>query len=119
MAAAAKMPTWVQAGGYEAWRNRLRDPETRKRVLAEMRAPSDQWENLMLLAGGADRVLLVGFKNEALKPLTGKTLAEVAKLRGVSPEDAAIDLVIEDGSRVSTIYFLMSDDNLRKEMTEP
>jgi N-acyl-D-amino-acid deacylase len=115
----AAMPTWVQEGGYEAWRKRLRDPETRKRVLAEMRTPSDQWENLMLLAGGADRVLLAGFKNEALKPLTGKTLAEVAKLRGVSPEDAAIDLVIEDGSRVSTIYFLMSDDNLRKEMAEP
>jgi len=115
----ASMPTWVQAGGYEAWRKRLQDPATRQKVIAEMRAPSDSWENLLLLSGGADRVLLVGFKSDALKPLTGKTLAEVAEMRGVSPEDAAIDLVIEDGTRVSTIYFLMSDDNLRKQITLP
>jgi N-acyl-D-amino-acid deacylase len=115
----ASMPTWVQAGGYEDWRKRLKDPATRKRVLAEMRAPSDEWENFLMLAGGAEHVLLVGFKSEKLKPLTGKTLADVAKMRGVSPEDAAIDLVIEDGSRVSTIYFLMSDDNLRKQIAEP
>jgi N-acyl-D-amino-acid deacylase len=115
----ASMPTWVQAGGYEAWRKRLQDPATRQRVLAEMRAPSDTWENLMMLTGGADRVLLVGFKNDSLKPLTGKTLAEVAKMRGVSAEDAAIDLVIEDGSRVGTIYFLMSEDNLRKQIAQP
>jgi N-acyl-D-amino-acid deacylase len=115
----ASMPTWVQAGGYEAWRKRLQDPATRQKVIAEMRTPSDTWENLLLLSGGADRVLLVGFKSDALKPLTGKTLAEVAKMRGVSPEDAAIDLVIEDGTRVSTIYFLMSDDNLRKQIALP
>jgi N-acyl-D-amino-acid deacylase len=88
-------------------------------VIAEMRTPSDSWENLLLLSGGADRVLLVGFKSDALKPLTGKTLSEVAKMRGVSPEDAAVDLVIEDGTRVSTIYFLMSDDNLRKQIALP
>jgi N-acyl-D-amino-acid deacylase len=115
----ASMPTWVQAGGFEAWRKRLQDPATRQKVIAEMRAPSDTWENLLLLSGGADRVLLVGFKSDALKPLTGKTLAEVATMRGVSPEDAAIDLVIEDGTRVSTIYFLMSDDNLRKQIALP
>jgi len=115
----ASMPTWVQAGGYEAWRKRLMDPAVRARVLAEMRAPSDPWENLMRLAGSPDRVLLVGFKNEKLKPLTGKTLAEVARLRGTTPEDTAIDLVIEDGTRVSTIYFLMSDDNLRKQIRQP
>jgi N-acyl-D-amino-acid deacylase len=115
----AAMPTWVQAGGYEEWRKRLLDPATRQRVIAEMRTPSDTWENLMMLAGGADRVLLVGFKSDALKPLTGKTLAEVAKMRGVSAEDAAIDLVIEDGTRVSTIYFLMSEDNLRKQIALP
>jgi N-acyl-D-amino-acid deacylase len=115
----AAMPTWVQAGGYEAWRKRLQDPETRARVINEMRTQSEGWENLLLLAGGADRVLLAGFKSDTLKPLTGKTLAEVAKMRGVSPEDAAIDLVIEDGSRVSTIYFLMSDDNVRKQIAQP
>src|SRR5262249_5768672 len=95
----AAMPTWVQAGGYEEWRKRLMDPTTRARVIEEMRTPSDKWENLMLLAGGSENVLLVGFKSDKLKPLTGKTLAEVAKMRGVSPEDAAIDLVIEDGTR--------------------
>src|SRR5205085_4325609 len=115
----AAMPTWVQAGGYEEWRKRLMDPAIRARVIGEMRTPSDKWENLMMLAGGAENVLLVGFKSEKLKPLTGKTLAEVAKMRGVSPEDAAIDLVIEDGTRVSTIYFLMSEDNLRKQIAQP
>jgi N-acyl-D-amino-acid deacylase len=115
----AAMPTWVQAGGYEQWRKRLLDPATRARVVSEMRTPSTDWENLMMLAGGAENVLLAGFKNEKLKPLTGKTVAEVAKMRGVSPEDAAIDLVIDDGSRVSTIYFLMSEENLRKQIAQP
>ena len=115
----ASMPTWVQEGGYEAWRKRLQDPSTRARVLAEMRTPSNDWENLMMLAGGPDRVLLKGFRSEKLKPLTGKTRQEIARARGVSPEDAAIDLVIEDGSRVETIYFLMSDDNVRKQIALP
>jgi N-acyl-D-amino-acid deacylase len=115
----AAMPTWVQAGGYEAWRKRLMDPATRARVIAEMRAPGEGWENLIRLAGGAENVLLIGFKNETLKPLTGKTLAEVARMRNVSPEDAAVDLVIEDGSRVGTIYFLMSEENLRKQIRQP
>jgi len=115
----AAMPPWVQEGGYEAWRNRLQDPATRARVLLEMRDPNVPWENLMRLTGSPERVLLVGFKSERLKPLTGKTLADVARMRGVSPEDAAIDLVIEDGSRVETIYFLMSDDNIRKQIRQP
>ena len=85
----------------------------RARVIAEMRKPPDEWENLCRTAGSPDRVLLVGFKNEALKPLTGKTLAEVAKLRGTSAEDTAMDLVIEDDSRASqSVYFLMSEDNV-------
>src|SRR5437763_16877725 len=115
----AAMPTWVQAGGYEAWRKRLMDPETRAKVIADMRNPSPDWESLLRLAGSPDRVLLVGFKNDKLKPLTGKTLAEVATMRNESPEDAAIDLVIEDGSRVSTIYFLMSEDNVKKQIAQP
>ncbi|HET7711424.1 MAG TPA: D-aminoacylase, partial [Thermoanaerobaculia bacterium] len=115
----ASMPPWVQAGGYEAWRKRLQDPPTRERVLQEMRTRSTQWENLLLLAGSPEQVLLVGFRNEKLRPLTGKTLAEVARMRGVSPEDAAIDLVIEDGSRVGTVYFLMSEENLRKQIRLP
>jgi len=115
----AAMPPWVQEGGYEAWRKRLQDPATRARVLQEMRDPNVPWENLMRLTGSPERVMLVGFKSERLKPLTGKTLAEVARMRGVSPEEAAIDLVIEDGSRVETIYFLMSDDNIRKQIRQP
>ena len=115
----ASMPPWVQEGGLEEWRKRLQDPATRARVLEEMRAPNPSWENLMRLAGSPDRVLFVGFRSEALKPLTGKTLAEVAKMRGKSPEETAIDLVIEDDSRVDTIYVLMSEENIRKQIAQP
>ncbi len=115
----AAMPPWVQEGGYDAWAARLRDPAVREKVIREMRTPSDKWENLLLGAGSPDRVLLVSFKNDALKPLTGKTLAEVAKMRGKSPEETAMDLVVEDGSRVGTIYFLMSEENVRREIALP
>jgi N-acyl-D-amino-acid deacylase len=115
----AAMPSWVQDGGLEAWIEHLQDPAVRTRVIAEMRNPHpDSWENLYG-AAGAGGTLLLEFKNPKLKPLTGKTLAEVAKMRGVSPEDAAIDLVIEDGSRVGVAYFLMSEDNIRKEVALP
>lgn len=114
----AAMPPWVQDGGLEAWIARLKDPEDRQRVLADMRDPAPAWENLMG-AAGADGTLLLGFKNPALKALTGKTLAAVARARGVSAQDAAIDLVIEDGSRVEVAYFLMSEDNIRREVALP
>jgi N-acyl-D-amino-acid deacylase len=113
----ASMPPWVQEGGFERWRDRLRDPDIRARLLREMRTPAQDWENLLLLAGSAERVLLVGFRNPELKPLTGMTLAEVARRRGKTPEETAMDLVIEDGSRVECIYFLMSPENLRRKMT--
>ncbi|MES2290242.1 MAG: D-aminoacylase [Pseudomonadota bacterium] len=115
----ASMPTWVQAGGTEKWIERLRDPATRARVIAEMRAPGKGWENLLYNAGSPDKAILLAFKNPALKPLTGKTLAEVAKLRGKSPEDTAIDLVIEDGTRVGTAYFLMDEANVAKQTALP
>ena len=115
----AAMPTWVQDGGLEAWVKRLKDPKIRARVIAEMRAPGKDWENLFLAAGSADNILFIGFKTEKLKPLTGKRLSEVAKMRGTSPEDTAIDLVIEDGTRVDTVYFLMSEDNVRKQIKLP
>ena len=115
----AAMPPWVQAGGYEAWAERLKDPKIRARVLAEMRSRPVGWESLYWQAGSADKLLLIGFKNEKLKPLTGKTLAEVARMRGVSPEDAAIDLVIEDGSRVATAYFLMDEANVARQVALP
>lgn len=115
----AAMPTWVQEGGIDAWIERLQKPEIRARVLKEMRDPQAGFESLLLAAGSPERVLLIGFKTEKLKPLTGKTLAEVAKLRGVSPEDAAIDLVIEDRTRVSTAYFLMSEENVKLGLSQP
>ena len=115
----AAMPPWVQEGGLERWIERLRDPRIRAQVIQEMRTPTDKWENLLLAAGSPDRVLLAGFKNEALKPLAGRTLAEVARQRGVSPEEAAINLVIEDGSRVGTIYFFMDEANVRKKIALP
>jgi N-acyl-D-amino-acid deacylase len=115
----AAMPPWVQEGGYDKWRDRLRDGPTREKVLAEMRKETDEWENLLLMAGSPDKVLLVGFKNSDLKHLTGKTLAEVAKQRKKSPEETAMDLVIEDGSRVDTVYFLMSEENVKKNIALP
>jgi len=115
----AAMPPWVQEGGNQEWFKRLQDPAIRERVKREMVTPTDQWESLYLAAGSPERVLLVGFKNPRLKPLTGKTLAEVAKLRGKSPEETAMDLVIEDGSRVTTVYFMMSEENVRKQLRLP
>jgi N-acyl-D-amino-acid deacylase len=114
----AAMPPWVQEGGHETWVERLRDPATRGRVASEMRQPSDDWENLYLGAG-AEGVLLVGFKNDTLKPLTGRSLAEVAAERGTTPEETAMDLVIEDDSRVGAIYFLMSEENVRRQVALP
>jgi N-acyl-D-amino-acid deacylase len=115
----AAMPLWVQDGGLEAWIERLKDPATRARVLAEMRSDNVPWENLLKRAGSPEKVLLLGFKNPRLKPLTGKTLGEVARLRGTSPEDTAIDLVIEDGSRVGTAYFLMDEVNVKRQTALP
>src|SRR6516165_2269626 len=114
----AVMPPWVQEGGLEAWRKRLQDPAIRKRVKQEMSA-SEQYDNLLRAAGTPDNVLLVGFKTEALKPLTGKTLGEVARMRHSTPEETAMDLVIEDDSRVEAAYFLMSEDNIRKQIVLP
>jgi N-acyl-D-amino-acid deacylase len=115
----AAMPPWAQEGGLDAWVERLRDPATRTRVAREMRTPTNEWENLYLAAGSPERVLLVGFRQDSLKPLTGQTLAEVAALRGTSPEVTAMDLVVADHSRVGTVYFLMSEDNIRKQLTLP
>jgi len=115
----AAMPPWVQAGGHQAWVKRLKDPRIRPRVLKEMATPTDEWENLYLLAGTPENVLLVGFKNEKLKHLTGRTLGEVAKMRGKSPEETAIDLVIEDDSRVGAVYFLMSEENVKRQIRLP
>ena len=115
----AAMPPWVQEGGDQAWIARLQDPAIRRQVIREMRTPTDEWESLYLAAGSAENVLLVGFRADELKPLTGKTLAEVASERGVTPEDAAVDLLIANGADVSTVYFLMSEENVRKKIALP
>jgi len=112
------MPPWVQEGGLEAWRKRLQDPALRKRLKQEM-SSSDKYDNLLHSAGTPDNVLLVGFKSDKLKPLTGKTLGEIARMRHSTPEDTAMDLVIEDDSRVETIYVLMSEENIRKQIVLP
>ena len=114
----AAMPPWVQEGGHDKWVERLKDPQVRERVEREMTTPTDAWENL-LLAAGPEQTILVGFKNEKLKPLTGKTLAEVARMRGKSPEQTAMELVVEDDSRVGTIYFLMSEENVERQTALP
>jgi len=114
----AAMPPWVQDGGLEAWIARLQDPAMRARVLVDMREPHPTWENLLLRAGPGG-TLLLGFKNPALRPLIGKTLAEVAADRRTSPEDTAIDLVIANGARVDVAYFLMSEDNVRRQIALP
>jgi N-acyl-D-amino-acid deacylase len=115
----AAMPLWVQEGGHDAWVARLKQPAIRARVIREMRGKAVGWENLYLAAGGPDKVILIGFKSERLKPLTGKTLAEVARRRRTSPEDTMIDLVVEDDSRVGTAYFVMTEEDIRRNIAWP
>lgn len=114
----ASMPLWVQEGGHDAWMSRLRDPKIRARVVAEMNDPDADWENRFVQAG-PENILLLGFRNEELRPLIGKTLKEVADERGTDPAETAIDLVLEDDSRVDVSYFMMSDDNVRRKVAQP
>src|ERR1051326_3535879 len=115
----SSMPPWVFDGGREAAYKRLQDPAIRKKIADAVRTPTNDWENLYLAAGSPDRILLASFKSEKLKQYTGKTLAEVAKLRGQDPVEAIMDLVLEDRSRIGTIYFLMSEENIKKEIQQP
>lgn len=116
----ASMPPWVQEGGPEQWRERLKDPDIRQRVVQEMRTATNEWENLLLSAGSPERVVLLGFKNDSLKALyTGKTLAAAAETHGKSPEETAMDLVIADETRVGTAYFMMSEENVKRQIQLP
>src|SRR5437762_680519 len=115
----ACLPPWTEDGGYPALFKRLRDPATREKIKTEVQTPTDKWENLYLAAGSPEKILLSGFKSEKLKPLTGKSLAEIAKMRGKDPIDTAMDLIAEDESRIDTIYFLMSEENVKKEIVKP
>ncbi|MEM8894258.1 MAG: D-aminoacylase [Bacteroidota bacterium] len=115
----AAMPPWVQAGGYAAWANRLADPAIRARLKEEISTPSDEWENLNLGAGSPDNIVLVGFKNDSLRFLTGKTLTEAAEILGKDPIETMMDLVNADGSRVGTVYFMMTEENIKKKIQIP
>jgi len=115
----AAMPPWVQEGGHDAWVERLKDPEIRSRLVGEIASDAEDWENLYFAAGGPENVLFIGFKNPELKHLTGKTLAEVAEMRGTGPEETMMNLVIEDDSRVTTAYFIMSEENVKKKIAQP
>ena len=116
----ASMPPWVQEGGPEKWRERLKDPAIRERVKKEMQTPTNEWENLLLSAGSPENVVLLGFKNDSLKPLyTGKTLAYAAQKHGKTPEETAMDLVVADETRVSTAYFMMSEENVKRQIKLP
>src|SRR5438132_1127492 len=115
----ACLPPWTQDGGYPALFTRLRDKATREKIAAEVRTDSDAWESIYLSVGSPDKILLVGFKSEQLKPLTGKSLAEVAKARSKDAVETIMDLLVEDESRISAIYFEMSEENVRKEITKP
>jgi N-acyl-D-amino-acid deacylase len=115
----ASMPPWVWDGGREAGYKRLQDPATRQKIAEAIRTPSNDWENLYMLAGSPDRLLLASFRTEKLKPLAGKTLGEVAKMRGKDPVETIMDLVLEDRSRIGTIYFLMSEENIKKQIRRP
>jgi N-acyl-D-amino-acid deacylase len=115
----ASLPPWTEDGGYPALFKRLRDPATREKIKGEVQKPTGAWENLYLDAGGPEHIRLAEFKSEKLKPLTGKTLAEVAKTRGKDPIDTAMDLIAEDESRIGTLYFIMSEENVKKELAKP
>ena len=113
------VPPWVQEGGFAASLERMSDPALREQIIREMNTPSDEWENMFLMAGSPDNILMVGFKSAALKPLTGKTVAEVAAMRGTTPEETILDLIVEDGSRIGTVYFTQSEDVVRKAVALP
>ncbi|MCP4301874.1 MAG: D-aminoacylase [Gammaproteobacteria bacterium] len=113
------VPPWVQEGGFDASLERMSDPALREQIIREMNTPSDEWENMFLMAGSPENILMVGFKSAALKPLTGKTVAEVAAMRDTSPEETILDLIVEDGSRIGTVYFTQSEDIVRKAVALP
>jgi N-acyl-D-amino-acid deacylase len=112
------IPEWAHDGGFEALIARLKDPATRERIKADMLAPSTRWEN-MYYENGPDGILLGGFSQEHLKPLTGQTLGQIAAARGTSPEDTVMDLIVEDDSQLFAMYFSMTEDNLRKQIIRP
>jgi N-acyl-D-amino-acid deacylase len=113
------IPPWAHEGGHKELIKRLKDPEIRKRIINEVLSPSsDSWENMHEETDPKD-MLLVSFKSESLKHLTGKSLAQIAEERGKTPIETAMDLIIEDDSRIGTVFFLMSEENVRKKVQLP
>lgn len=112
-------PPTLQDGGFGKLRERLQDPKIRKEMAIAMNTNAQDWENLYNGAGGAEHILLLGFKQDSLKKYTGKTLAEVAKIRNKTPEETAMDLIVQDSTRVGVAYFLMNEDNVKKQVALP
>ena len=115
----ATMPQWVQEGGQDAWLSRLKDPAIKARVLKEMKVPGKDWENFFYMVGSPENIILGVFKTDSLKYLTGKTLAEVAGLKKLSPAETIIYLVVNDNSPVESMFFLMTEDNIKKQIALP
>jgi N-acyl-D-amino-acid deacylase len=115
----ACFPPSLQDGGFANLRKRLQDPAIRKEMIKAMNTPADSWENFYLGAGSPERILLFAFKQDSLKKYTGKSLAEVAKMRNSTPEETAMDLIVQDNTRVGAIYFLMDENNVRKQLKLP
>ncbi|MEX0929371.1 MAG: amidohydrolase family protein, partial [Balneolales bacterium] len=116
---AAIMPPWTNEGGHEAWIRRLNDPELRKKITEEIGSPSDEWENFYLAAGTPDNIILTGLHEDSLRHYNGASLAEISGQRGTHPIDTAIDLTIKDNRRIGAVYFLMSDENVEKQIRLP
>lgn len=115
----ASMPPTLQDGGFGKLRERLQNPAIRQQTIKDMKTNASTWENLYYAAGSPDKLIMVQFTKDSLKKYTGKTLAEIAAIRGKSAEETAIDLIVQDSSRVETIYFLMDEENVKKEMKQP
>ncbi len=115
----ASMPPSLQDGGFGKLRERLQDPAIRLQTVKDMKSNPADWENLYYAAGSPEKLILVGFTKDSLKKFTGKTLADIATIRSKSPEETAIDLIVQDSSRIGCIYFLMDEENIRKELAQP
>jgi N-acyl-D-aspartate/D-glutamate deacylase len=115
----ACLPPWTEDGGYPELLKRLRDPEIRKKIAADVKVDTDKWENLYLAAGSPDRIIVGDFTSEKLKPLTNKSLAEIARIRGKDPIETIMDLLSENEKPIGATYFLMSEENVKKEIAKP
>lgn len=115
---ASCIPPWAHDGGFDKLIERLKHPETREKIKAEMNGPATDWEN-MFYENDNDGIFLAGFANRELRRYQGVTLSEVMSERGTSAADTVIDLLIEDNSRIFTLYFRMTEDNLRVQVQLP